>query len=455
MIPKFSNNAGDAYVPPPSAIASKQPFVTGAQGSGLAFVLVLMYISLVYLRPQEYVSALQGVPLMPIILAAALLVWLPQGGKSFVAGQHTILPVLLLYVAFSVAINGWLGGAVKALTDLLPSFVLFYLLVTTLTTLSRHRKFMAVMITCALIMAAHGINQSQTGIGWSSAQVVQGSRITYVGLFNDPNDLAVAFVVVLPMLAFMLSRARSNFERLIWIGATATVIYALYLTNSRGGMLAALAQYFVYAANRIGLFKAGVTAISVGASLLMLPSRLENLDSDEESAAGRVEAWYAGLQMLIANPFFGVGRDNFLDHHDLAAHNALVLAFAELGLVGYFIWLSFIVLSVIMVYKLANISPSDAGRPAYNEGDAWEDYRALARTYFCAMVGFCVACFFLSRTFNIQLFILCAMCAGFYQCAVGHWPSIAHVRFKDLFGRLLAFELASVAGIALLVRVLL
>ena len=60
----------------------------------------------------------------------------------------------------------------------------------------------------------------------------------------------------------------------------------------------------------------------------------------DESNAGRLDAWSAGLGMFRQQPFFGVGYNMFTDHNEITAHNSFVLCFAELGLFGYFIWLA-------------------------------------------------------------------------------------------------------------------
>jgi putative inorganic carbon (HCO3(-)) transporter len=419
-----------------------------------AYVFILAYVALVYVRPQDYVPELQGLTILPVFLGLSLLCWLPARGKSFEAAQHILLPVLVVYAALVIALRGWVTGGITAFNDMLPAMVVFYVVATTTITLPRHRLLMKLILACGLVLAFHGIDQVQAGIGWSGAELSQGTRITYIGLFNDPNDLAVVFVVVLPMLGYLFSESRW-LGKLVYAVAACPLLYAIYLTNSRGGMLAALTQFLVYAAGRYGYVKAGIAGAIAASGLLMLPSRLDQLDADEASAAGRVDAWYAGLEMLRAYPLFGVGKDNFSDHHGLAAHNMLVLGFAELGLVGYFFWLSFLSLSIYMVWRVARTTAEQAGPPVPGEDTPWAAYQKISRTYFYSMVGFFVTCFFLSRTFNMQLFLLCAMCTGIYQCSLLHFPALPRIRMSDLWGKLIGLEVASIIGMFIVVRVLL
>src|SRR3546814_19551279 len=78
------------------------------------------------------------------------------------------------------------------------------------------------------------------------------------------------------------------------------------------------------------------------AGMMMLPTRMQELDAGESSAYGRIESWYDGIQMFLANPVFGVGVGNFTDHTRLTAHNSFVLVLAATGIVGYTVWLEMV-----------------------------------------------------------------------------------------------------------------
>jgi len=416
----------------------------------VAFVFLLTYVGFLYLRPQEYMPALQGVPVMPVLFLASLGLWLFQRDKRLDAPQTGLVPAIVLAMVLSMVAAGWLGGIPPMLDDFLPVALLYFLVASSTNSLARHRQFMAVLALCSVFLAIHGIDQSQKGIGWSGAELSQGTRITYLGIFNDPNDLALAFVIALPMLLYLMRSAGGFFGRLFWLAGTGTLLFGIFLTNSRGGMLSAAVQFLVFSVGRWGVVKS-VIPVAVGiAGLAMLPSRLDNLDSDEASAEGRVEAWYSGIWMLIRHPIFGVGKGLFQEHHPLAAHNAYVLAFAELGLFGYFFWISFVALSVFMVWTASRAAcPAGAAEPE------WSAHRAIARVYFIAMLGYLTGSFFLSRTYNPLLFMMCALCVAIFQAMRHRWPDFPRVSFGKRVVPLAALELGSIVFIFLTVRVLL
>ena len=67
-------------------------------------------------------------------------------------------------------------------------------------------------------------------------------RITYSGIFNDPNDMGLLFVVCIACVLYLPETTTSSkIARLALIAALGWLLYGVYLTNSRGTMLGAIA----------------------------------------------------------------------------------------------------------------------------------------------------------------------------------------------------------------------
>jgi O-antigen ligase len=115
-----------------------------------------------------------------------------------------------------------------------------------------------------------------------------------------------------------------------------------------------------------------------------------------------------GLQMLRESPIWGVGFSNFLDHHEIVAHNSFVHCFAELGLIGYFLWLATIVATFWLLQRAGSIG-SDA--PRENELTRWAGALELS------LASFLVGALFLSRTYGVSLFFLLGLSAAFVGVA--------------------------------------
>jgi len=468
------------------------------------FVYLLAYVAMLYIRPHEYVPALKGTPILPVLLVLAFVFWLLRQPKKFEASQHRLLLVLIFVMSLSVALSGWLGGALAVLTEFGPTLLLFYMLATAIDSLPKLRAVFLLLTIAAAVMAMHGIQQfdSELGIGWTGAQMIDG-RITYLGFLNDPNDLAMSLLMTLPMCLHFADRSRSFVIRWATRAVGLLIMYGVFLTNSRGAMLGLGAMILVYGIGRYGLWRAVVMVPLLAAPLLALaPSRIGEISADEDSAAGRVEAWYEGFQMLRAHPLFGVGKGQFTDHHYLTAHNSYMLAVAELGLVGYFVWLSIIILSVMMLLVIVRADRRSSAEvalldalvtsaplrpiPGHVSGaairtnerpegpiskavegsctesdigitglDTWAECQHATRTLLYGMVAALVCAFFLSRSYSVNLYLQMALVVAVYQLVRVKWPATPLVSFGPIWGRLLAGSMGSVVVLWVVTRVLL
>src|SRR5690606_20050101 len=318
--------------------------------------------------------------------------------------------------------NGWAGGAVTRLLELLPSLLALILIAQASHSPKNMRRLMWVISICAAVLTIHGIGQVKLGQGWTGMPTVQDGRIQYVGIFSDPNDLAMLFIIAIPMTLLMAGRGGMlGLRRLFWMAVAVTLLYGVYLTDSRGSFLAVMAMAGIWLWLRRGLLVAGTVGAAGMAVLMALPTRMQELDAGESSAYGRIETWYDGIQMFLANPVFGVGVGNFTEHTFLTAHNSFVLVLAETGIVGYTVWLAMVgycVLMPVMVLRL----PAKMEDPQHQV--LWTEERRMAMTLLIAMVGFFACAFCLSRSYVILLYILLGLVTGWYGGAQERWGGL-------------------------------
>lgn len=429
------------------------------------FFYLLAYVVVLYIRPQEYVPSLIGTPLVPALLGFAALYWLVAQKKNFEAPQHRLLLALAFAMFVSVLLTGWMTGAVGAVIEFAPTMILYYLVATSVDSVKRFRDIAIVLTVVCCVMALHGSEQAlhEAGVGWTGAKMIDG-RITYLGFLNDPNDLAMAFVMALPLTIYLAATPGAWLFRALWAAAAALILYGIYLCNSRGSLLALGAMLFAYAVRRYGWVRSLIVAPMLGLPLIFLaPSRISQISADEESAAGRIEAWYEGFEMFKSRPIFGIGKGLFTDHNPLTAHNSFVLAIAELGVVGYFVWLAIVVLSGLMLYRLLLTPEPSADSPGAalqdpSPGSAmagWNDWQRVAVTLMYSYVGVMVAVFFLSRTYTPILYLLFGLIVAMHQSTRAIWPSLPALTFGSEFKRLVKLEVGSIVGLWLLTRVLL
>jgi len=237
-------------------------------------------------------------------------------------------------------------------------------------------------------------------------------RIRAFGVLSDPNDFG-QFLVVCIALMGAFYRKNNIVTNLIALGVPAAImLYATYLTGSRGTVLGLAAIAFGLVSSRFGTLQSFLLA----AVMVFLMFAMQFGGGREISLQeGRVMAWGTGIGLLKTNPVFGVGYKHFEEHSDLTAHNSFVLCFAELGLFGYFFWLALIMTALLSLHRMAGIAVKSSEDPAL---------AGLVTSLRSALLGFLVTGWFLSRTYNATLFVLVALVAALVQIRLQNDPKL-------------------------------
>ncbi len=366
---------------------------------------LLLYLALLYLRPQEFVEALRA---KPIMLALALLVlgtvFIHNAMRrnrvlAFDVRQGVFMIAFFAIIVMSQLQRFYVTGAQAAFHEFLPVFILFFMIVNLVSSFAEMKRIYALLFVMTVFLAANGILQHYRGFDIAGQTTFEG-RIRWIGIFEDPNDLGLAILSFTPFALLKLwGKGVSLRGRVGYAAILGVLLYALYLTNSRGtfiGLLAVLAYVFC---RRWGIVRGLLVAGVIGAAVFAAgPSRLADMSVSEESASGRIVAWAQGLELLKWRPILGVGFLSFTDYHPLTAHNSVVLCAAELGIVGLYVWMLLIVTSFHETFVVENRA---------REGE----FAFYAKVMQLTLIGFFVAAFFLSRTYNEVLYIVIALCA--------------------------------------------
>ena len=135
-------------------------------------------------------------------------------------------------------------------------------------------------------------------------------------VLGDRNELAVAFVMTVPICVYLLGEygKRSRILSLGLIGTMAMLVAAVIGTQSRGGFIAllALGGYLFVKSDRKILLGALAVVLAIGLSQLVSSEWTDRIDTinsagDDASFMGRVVAWKLSFIMASQNPFFGGG----------------------------------------------------------------------------------------------------------------------------------------------------
>ncbi|MCC6557020.1 MAG: O-antigen ligase family protein [Polyangiaceae bacterium] len=447
---------------------------------------VMLLVIFIYGRPQEWDPRFESLPFLYLWLALAFVgMAIDVGtGKTRLKSSPHLKWGMALYFWCLITLGLRNPGDLKA--DFVPisvTLVLFYLIGHSVWNFKGFTKLIGTVFAMGLFVATVAVHQgfspyeciemipiegarADTGvpngvpcetyrdcreapnadpateylcerIGLFKTTTITGGRVRWRGVLQDPNELALTTGIVLPF-AFALFEIKRSFGRLLVLLYSLIIIgTAVVLTQSRGGQLVFSTVIGVYFIKKYGVRGAIIGAL-FAAPLIMLGGRGSQEAAD--SANERTEILVEGLKIWRAFPLMGCGYRQFTEHHWLTAHNAYLLALAELGPFGLFAWTT-------MIYSTLKVSFTAMGRYARVTAAYAAPIRAWAMAILAGFCGMMIGIFFLSFTYHYVLWIYFGLSAAFYCAVRGTDPGFeVRIEGKD-FKRIALLDLAIVLAI--------
>ena len=382
----------------------------------LAFFFLCLYTIFILIRPHEFSYETSQLIIIKVLAITTIVLTLITLRPLTLLPQHYLIFSLIPLILISSIFNGWFGGGLIQANIMIVSAVIpFFLFSNCVTNINRQHIIMYLCLIAAMVMVYNGHLQSTSfngsfGTGIGGLQSVfsfarQEIRITYFGFFNDPNDLGMFLVMNLPLAAYFY--VQGNFlKKVIMLGVISATLYGVYLTGSRGtllGVVGIVGIYYLVVKGGAKLIVFSMIAAPLAATML---AALGGVSGSGESANGRLEAWYFGIQMLLSHPLFGIGMGNFIEEHNLVAHNSYIHIASELGSLGYSLWGGTLILTMLASFILMKKHPVLDGEEYSVETKAnYVDEIRINKVLFFSMVGFMITAFFLSRSYSLLLFV--------------------------------------------------
>ncbi|GLX78194.1 hypothetical protein tinsulaeT_15340 [Thalassotalea insulae] len=412
----------------------------------VAFFFLVLYTIFVLVRPHEFSYETSNWIIIKVLALTTILLTVLTLRPINLMPQHYLLFSLIPLIIASGLLNGWLsGGLYQANIMIVSSAIPFFLFSNCVTSIQRQHIIMYLCLIAALIMIYNGHLQFSsyngeygTGIGGSrsvGSVARQEIRITYFGFFSDPNDLGMFLVMNFPFALYFLHQG--NFlKKMIMLGVITAIFYGVYMTGSRGtllGIIGIVGVYFLFTKAGTKLIIFSIVVAPLVATLL---ASFGGMSSSESSAHGRLDAWYVGVHMLLSNPIFGIGMGNFIEEHNLVAHNSYIHIAAELGVLGYSIWGGVLILSMLVGFLLMKkYSTLDDDSASEQRQKEYQQELTINKTIFFSMVGFMITAFFLSRSYSLLLFIFLGLLTASHLRILKIRPEL-----KELFSAAMVFK---------------
>jgi putative inorganic carbon (HCO3(-)) transporter len=361
-----------------------------------AYVSLLLFMVVYCARPEDWIPGLSVVPLAKLtgIVALLALVFSLKHTRQHLPREVLYLILLIGHLFLASAMSSvWRGGALQKTLEFAKVLLIVYAISVAVNTTSRLRWLIFIQAASVAVIAAVAV--------WKGHLL--GGRLegTLGAYYSDPNDLALAIIISLPLCVALLLISRSGPQRVAWALAILVMLYAALSTGSRGGFVAlivtaaVLLWEFAIRARRHYLLAlavlAGVVLWQFSSAVLL--GRLKGTFNQQEdtaaaydSAEGRQQLFWRSIEVTKQHPLFGVGPGNFQEisgsWHE--THNAFTQMSAEGGVPAFILY----VLILWCAFKHLRATKRLArGR---------RESSLLARALLASLAGYAVGSFFLS-----------------------------------------------------------
>jgi putative inorganic carbon (hco3(-)) transporter len=334
----------------------------------MGFVLTVIYTVLTIISPEQFGQEWASYHVLRYFAGIIVLTSLPS--MLMYTHLRSSIQTFLLFgfiiaIALSQMANGWFGGVVESWLMFLPSAAVFFFIGANVTTIRRLKILTLAAVTSCLFVVVEALCGYYGGFRgemfvlqdnlYSHDKIVeQFVRLRGPGFLNDPNDLAQILLIALPLIFLAWRRRRVLANSLIVLVPAALLLWAIYLTHSRGALIALAVLALMAARKRLGTTASVILAGVLVLTMLALGFTGGRGISAAEGA-DRLEAWATGLELFKSAPLFGIGFGNFSDFNDITAHNSFVLCLAELGLVGSTIWVALLVTTTMSLNRIIEL----------------------------------------------------------------------------------------------------
>lgn len=335
--------------------------------------------------------------------SAFSMLWAPDGGAALSTASRVVLNVLLFLIVFSTLVDR--GGV---------------------------RTILIAYVTGSALTSLWGLASGTTHADSAAAGRLGGG-------IGDPNELAALILPGLVFAVFLLVLERGLVPRLLLCGASLVFLTAIFMTQSRGGIVAlgvALLGAMVFGGPLRGKFLTGGLGLGAVAVIVFVfvapPTALGRIGSfSSGGGTGRLDLWTVAVEVIRDHPWVGVGAGNFtvvepryaaaganLPRVDLVldaqkvTHNTYLNIFADLGIVGL---LAFVGLVVgVLVILVGAVRRFDRERDP--------ELAIFGRATLISILAMLAAFTFISAQYEKQLWLLLGIAAAIASLAPRREP---------------------------------
>ena len=380
-----------------------------------AYAALLLFMCIYCARPEDWIPGMSHVPLAKIAAILALLalaVSLQHIRDRMPREVHFLILLTAQLFAASVLSPVWRGGALLSTLNFAKGLLVVLIITATVSTLQRLRLLIFTQAISISAIAAVTI--------WKGHLIVGRLEGILGGQYADPNDLALAIIISLPMCLALLFLSRNNLWKIMWSTSILLMLYAVFLTGSRGGFLALVVaavvslwefairgrrHYLLALAALAGL----VLLLSAGGMVIGRLKGTFNVKEDTaaayDSAQSRRQLLFRSFEVTMEHPIFGIGPGNFpqVSGQWHTTHNSLTLMSSEGGVPALILYVLILWCGFKNLRGTKRLAP---GRP---------ESKLLAGALLASLAGYAVGSLFLSVAYEFFPYFLVAYTTALFS----------------------------------------
>ncbi len=333
--------------------------------STFTFIFYLYFIIDYFLRFSERIpgySSLRPTLLGILIISVLLFVQREKLRGRFDDPVFRGFFFLVGYIILTLPLVEWPGSVLRGNWEtFLKAVVFLFFTALTIDTEKRLKWFVSVFVFCQVFRVLEPLYLNITQGYWGSATHLHGAEFANrlsgapADIIN-PNELGFVIATAIPFLHYLLW-PKGWLSKSVYLVLIPLLLYALILTMSRGGFIALLVvAFFVFkeSTRKSGLIALGVIIVFTSFSIMTPVQKdryLSLIDRDTAggaSAEGRLRGMVNEFKVGLSRPIVGhgLGTTPEAKAHKLgsrqASHNLYAEVLIELGIVGFVIFIMFL-----------------------------------------------------------------------------------------------------------------
>ncbi|HWZ46045.1 MAG TPA: O-antigen ligase family protein [Candidatus Saccharimonadales bacterium] len=409
------------------------------------FLFLWLFTVAVYARPEDIFPFLGTLHLTFTcgLLAGVtyLLAWLSGRARPFWTKEMGVILLLTAWYIVGLPFALWRGGSFQVLVNVwLKTVLIFFLLTQTLLTMERIRALLWAIILSELVVTGFSIIEASS-VAWVGGRML-GVSLGILGW----NFLGIAAAMTIPYIAALFMLQRSFLKAGLLITASASMLWMLVLTASRGGLLSVvlsvgLTLLLVLRGSARGRLTGMAIVLALFAAIALAPKvlwqRLGTVWNASDIYADQVAASAAASQedhiavldrsvrYTLEHPVFGLGLGNFqvasgIELHQPGAwvgtHNTFTEVSSEAGIPAL------VMLTALLAMAVRNMRI--AGRTPASSFEGME-LNLMARATLVSLLSFIFGGFFVHVAYEYYSFYPVAVAVAIRSLAQAHRSNAA------------------------------